>query len=295
MDGILLCMRYFLIDAFAEKPFEGNPAAVCVLDSTLTDATMAALAGEFALSETAFVLREGDAWHLRWFSPAMEITLCGHGTLATAWALHRLGLAKGEEIRFRTLACELGARFEGDYIELDFPSRAAKASPLPPRIGTALGLTAEPPWTGVNAGRNWLLDLGSAEAVRELRPDRAAVMALGTELHGIIVTGRGDARKGGAARKAESAAISSRFFAPEAGVFEDPVTGSAHCALAPYWAPILGTGRFLAYQASSRGGLLRVTLAGDRVCLAGRCALVAEGSIREEALRDAAPRGEASA
>lgn len=277
-------MRYFLIDAFAEEPFSGNPAAVCVLDSAISEATMVALAGEFALSETAFVAREDGAWRLRWFSPVMEIPLCGHGTLATARALRELGLAAEGEVRFRTRSGELVARFEGEYIELVFPARVAAAAPLPAGVSSALGLRERPLWTGVNAGRNWLIDLGSADAVRTLAPDRPAVMALGSELHGIIVTGRGDARPAGTTRDDGVVAISSRFFAPEAGVFEDPVTGSAHCALAPYWAPILGTGRFLAYQASKRGGLLRITLDGDRVRMGGRSAIVAEGTIRDGAV-----------
>jgi PhzF family phenazine biosynthesis protein len=273
-------LKYFLIDAFAAKPFAGNPAAVCVLEESLPDAKMAALAAEFGLSETAFVLREGGAWRLRWFSPAMEIPLCGHGTLATARALRELGLETGESVRFLTLAGELRARYEGEYIELDFPVRPATAAPLPPRIAEAIGLSEAPLWCGVNAGRNWLLDLGSAEAVAALAPDRGATMALADSLHGIIATGKGDARSRDARGEEGEAAISSRFFAPEAGVFEDPVTGSAHCALAPYWAPLLGEKRFLAYQASARGGLIRLTLSGERALMAGKSAVVAEGSLR---------------
>ncbi len=284
-------MKYFLIDAFSHEPFKGNPAAVCLLEQALPDAVMMSLAREFALSETAFVQRAGTGWRLRWFSPAMEIPLCGHGTLATARALRELGLAMGDTIRFDTMAGELGARFEGEWIELDFPARPAEARTPPTEIAEALGLRSEPRWTGVNAGRNWLLDLGSAEAVRDLSPEREKVMALGDRLHGIIVTGRGDARAAGAratgagsGREGEEAVISSRFFAPEAGVFEDPVTGSAHSALAPYWGPILGTTRFLAYQASARGGLLRITLDGGRVRMAGRSAIVATGEVRPDAI-----------
>ena len=271
-----MSLPWIMIDAFVDGPFSGNPAAVCILEEELVAGTMAAVAGEFALSETAFVKREGDAWRLRWFSPAMEIPLCGHGSLATARALRELGLETGEAARFLTLAGEVTASYEEEWIELDFPARPAKEAPLPAEVAAALGLSAQPRWAGVNAGRNWLVDLGSAEAVRDLAPDREAVMALGSSLHGIIVTGKGDAREGAAG---EEAAISSRFFAPEAGVFEDPVTGSAHCALAPYWAPRLGRDRFLAHQASRRGGLLRVTLDGARVRLAGRSAVVASGTI----------------
>jgi len=278
-------MRYFIVDAFTDRPFSGNPAAVCLPERELPVETMAALAREFALSETAFVLRENESWRLRWFSPAMEIPLAGHPTLAAARVMRELGLASEDVVRFRTQAGELRARFDGDTVELDFPARPATAAPLPPRVSEALGLNDAPEWSGVNAGRNWLVDLGSAEAVRRLAPDRGATMALADALHGIIVTGAGDARSAGGAPPDEPAAVSSRFFAPEAGVFEDPVTGSAHCALAPYWAPVLGTNEFLAYQASARGGLIRITLTGDRVRLAGGCAIVAEGEVRSEAIR----------
>lgn len=282
-------MRYYLIDAFSDRPFGGNPAAVCLLDRPLSDEAMAALAGEFALSETAFLLREAEGWRLRWFSPTMEIPLCGHGTLATARAVQEAGLAApGETLRFATRSGELRARLDGDWIELDFPARPAKETPLPDTIKRALGLRLPPRWTGMNAGRNWLLEVDSADEIRDLSPDRSLTMALAESLHGIIVTARGDARH----QEADGAAISSRFFAPEAGVFEDPVTGSAHCALAPYWAPLLGTDSFLAYQASKRGGLLRLRLAGERVFLAGRSALVAAGSLAVFRTNERAEDGE---
>lgn len=280
-------MRYFLVDAFCDRPFGGNPAAVCLCDAPPSEGLMRAVAAEFNLSETAFLLREGSAWRLRWFSPAMEIPLCGHGTLASARALLEAGLARrGETLAFETLSGLLEARLEGDWIELDFPARPAlEAEPFPGLL-EAMRLPEPPRWVGVNAGRNWLLELGSAEEVARLEPDRAAVMALGDRLHGVIVTASGDARRSGAAAAPATdgpetvlAAITSRFFAPEAGVFEDPVTGSAHCALAPHWAPRLGAGPWPARQASDRGGLLRVELRGGRVGLAGRTALVAEGRL----------------
>jgi PhzF family phenazine biosynthesis protein len=267
-------MRYFLVDAFADRAFAGNPAVVCLLDGPLPDPVMAGLAREMNLSETAFVIREGPDWRLRWFTPAIEIKLCGHATLATARALHETGLvpADGGPLRFRTLSGELVARRDGDWIELDFPALPAHAAALPAGMADALGLPEPPTWCGVNAHRNWLLDLGSAASVRALSPDRVKTMAL--DCHGIIVTGRGDGKHD----------FTSRFFAPEAGVFEDPVTGSAHVALAPYWSQQLGKGELLAYQASARGGLLRVRMAGERVRIAGRSVVVAEGRFRAEGL-----------
>jgi PhzF family phenazine biosynthesis protein len=272
-------MRYYLIDAFADRPFAGNPAVVCLLDRPLSDAAMAALAREMNLSETAFVTIESETGtgalaprRLRWFTPAMEIRLCGHATLATARALREAGVALGDELRFATLSGELAARFDGDWIELDFPALPATSFEAPKKILSALGLPKPPEWSGVNAHRNWLLDLGSAAAVRALEPDMQKTMEL--DCHGVIVTGRGDGDYD----------FSSRFFAPEAGVFEDPVTGSAHVALAPYWAQKLGKEGFLARQASARGGTLRVRMAGDRVRMAGKSVVVAQGRFETAAL-----------
>lgn len=267
-------MRYFLIDAFTDRAFTGNPAAVCFPETQLPDEVMAGVAREMNLSETAFVVSEGPDWHLRWFTPAIEIKLCGHATLATARALREIGLtpAHGSPLRFRTLSGELLARYDEEWIELDFPALPACPATLPVDMAYALGLREPPIWCGVNAHRNWLLDLGSAAAVRALTPDRAKTMAL--NCHGIIVTGRGDGKHD----------FTSRFFAPEAGIFEDPVTGSAHVALTPYWTQRLGKEECLAFQASARGGLLRVRLAGERVRIAGRSIVVAEGRLRTEAL-----------
>jgi len=261
-------MTYFIIDAFTDKAFAGNPAAVCLLEKPLTTELMASIAREMNLSETAFVLREGDAWRLRWFTPAVEVPLCGHGTLATARALHEAGLVTGDKVHFNSLSGDLAARYHGDWIELDFPSLPPTPAPVPEAVLDALKLNSAPHWTGVNAHRYWLLDLGSAAAVRAVTPDLAATMAL--DLPGIIVTGAGDA----------SYDFTSRFFAPADGIFEDPVTGSAHAALAPYWSSVLGKTDFVAYQASSRGGILRVRLAGDRVLIAGETVVVATGDLR---------------
>jgi PhzF family phenazine biosynthesis protein len=261
-------MTYFIIDAFTDKAFAGNPAAVCLLERPLTSELMASIAREMNLSETAFVLREGDAWRLRWFTPAVEVPLCGHGTLATARALHEAGLVTGDKVHFNSLSGELAARYQGDWIELDFPSLPPTPAPVPAAILTALRLDSAPRWTGINSHHYWLLDLGSAAAVRALTPDRTATMAI--DLPGIIVTGAGDAPYD----------FTSRFFAPADGIFEDPVTGSAQAALAPYWSNVLGKSDFVAYQASSRGGILKVRLAGDRVLIAGMTVVVATGDLR---------------
>jgi predicted PhzF superfamily epimerase YddE/YHI9 len=171
-------------------------------------------------------------------------------------------------VHFRSLSGDLAARYQGDWIELDFPSLPPTPAPVPEAVLDALKLDRAPRWTGVNAHRYWLLDLGSAAAVRALVPDRAATMVL--DLPGIVVTGAGDAPYD----------FTSRFFAPADGIFEDPVTGSAHAALTPYWSGMLSRTDFVAYQASSRGGILRVRLAGDRVLIAGRSVVVATGDLR---------------
>jgi len=260
-------MKYYIIDAFTDKAFAGNPAAVCLLQEPLADEVMASIAREMNLSETAFALLEGNAWRLRWFTPAVEVPLCGHGTLATARALREAGIVKGTEVYFRSLSGDLAARYHGDWIELDFPSLPPSAAPAPAAVLTALGLATPPRWTGVNAHHYWLLDLGSAAAVRTVFPDHEATMRL--DIPGIIVTGTGDAPYD----------FTSRFFAPADGIFEDPVTGSAHAALTPYWSGVLGKTNFLAYQASSRGGTLRVQLAGDRALIAGETVVVATGDM----------------
>lgn len=261
-------MKYYIVDAFTDKLFAGNPAAVCLLERPLADDVMASIAREMNLSETAFVLWESGAWRLRWFTPAVEVPLCGHGTLATARALREAGIVKGDEVFFRSLSGDLSARYRGEWIELDFPSLPPVSTPVPDGFLEALNIGIMPRWTGINTHRYWLLDLGSAAAVRAVAPDRAATMSL--DIPGIIVTGAGDAPYD----------FTSRFFAPADGIFEDPVTGSAHSALAPYWNDVLNKTDFLAFQASARGGLLKVRLAGDRVLITGQTVIVATGDLR---------------
>jgi PhzF family phenazine biosynthesis protein len=259
-------MKYWFIDAFTDEPFHGNPAVVCMLEKTLPDKIMAGIAKEMNLSETAFVAVEGDHFKLRWFTPKIEIKLCGHATLATARALRDLGIIKTPEIHFETLSGILTARYDNDWIELNFPVLPASESIPPEGLCNALGIATTPHWIGVNAHRNWIVDLGDENAVRALSPERSATMSL--PVHGIIATARASTKPYD---------FVSRFFAPEAGVFEDPVTGSSHCALTPYWAERLGKKELVAYQASERGGSLRVRLEGDRVCIAGRSVIIARG------------------
>ena len=261
-------MRLFQIDAFTDAPFGGNPAAVCMLDGTkVDDKWMQSVAAEMNLSETAFVERRDGDWSLRWFTPTVEIALCGHATLATAHAMLEEGiLSPGGTARFHTKSGLLSATHSGDLIELDFP--ATIAEPSAPPDGLIEALTMHP----IHVARtefDYLVELPSEDDVRSLAPDFAMLRRI--PVRGVIVTSRGTTR---------GFDFVSRFFAPASGLDEDPVTGSAHCALAPYWAPRLGKQRFTAYQASPRGGVLRVTLAGDRVLLAGRAVTVLRGELR---------------
>ncbi len=256
-----------VVDAFAEAPFAGNPAGVCRLAAWLPDPTLAAIASELNLSETAFLVPAGDAWKLRWFTPVVEVPLCGHATLASAHVLWQEELASpGQPICFLTRhSGELLAGREGDgAIVLDLPVDLVSAVPAPPGLEAALG--TRPLAVGRAAGTNLLAELASAEEVRSLTPDLAWVAGLDD---GLIVTARSDDAR---------FAIVSRYFAPRVGIPEDPVTGSAHCALAPWWAPRLGR-RFRAWQASARGGALTVEMRGERVLVGGRAVTVLSGEL----------------
>jgi PhzF family phenazine biosynthesis protein len=261
-------MRLFQIDAFADAPFTGNPAAVCLLDGASVDGTwMQNVAAEMNLSETAFVRRQGSDWSLRWFSPAIEIALCGHATLATAHALLEEGLlAAGGTANFHTMSGVLTAKQDGELIELDFP--ATVAEPSAPPDGLIEGLGTQPVRVSLNKF-DYLVEMANEDDVRSLTPDFAMLRRIA--VRGVIVTSRAST---------PGFDFVSRFFAPGSGIDEDPVTGSAHCSLAPYWAPRLRKTEFMAYQASPRGGVLRVRLAGDRVRLAGRAITVLRGELR---------------
>ena len=261
-----MSQRITVADAFTDVPFRGNPAAVCILDAPRDAAWMQRVAMEMNLSETAFLSREGDAWSLRWFTPAVEVDLCGHATLASAHVLWEEERApRSETLRFRTRSGLLAAAFREGRIELDFPATPAEASAIPGRLAQALG--AEPRWTG-RTRFDLLVELDSEATVRGLRPDFRAL----PEARGVIVTAR-------AASGAEGYDFVSRFFAPCAGIDEDPVTGSAHCALAPYWAERLGKTEMTGFQASARGGFVRVRAAGERVILGGAAVTVLRGEL----------------
>jgi PhzF family phenazine biosynthesis protein len=259
-------MRLLQIDAFTDKPFRGNPAAVCLLDSERDAQWMQSVAAEMNLAETAFLLPANGGYSLRWFSPIIEIDLCGHATLASAHALWEENAIPGTETaKFQTKSGVLTAkRVENGWIELDFP--ATPASPIDPPSGLFEALGVKSRYVG-KTRFDYLVEVDSADVVRKLQPDHAKVKKLA--VRGVIVTARGDGEFD----------FVSRFFAPGAGIEEDPVTGSAHCALAPYWSPILGKTEFLAYQASQRGGVLHVRLAGDRVKLRGRAITVLRGQL----------------
>lgn len=256
----------FHVDAFTDKPFAGNPAAVCLLPDWRPDVWLQAVAGEMNLAETAFLVRHADGFELRWFTPKVEVDLCGHATLASAHVLWRQGLVPTDQaIRFSTRSGILLALRRGDDIELDFPLMPEQPAAAPPGLAEALGVQAE------YVGRNqfdYLVEVASEAVLRGLAPDFKQLATL--PVRGIIVTSRSaDPRHD----------FVSRFFAPAAGIDEDPVTGSAHCCLADYWRKRLGQSVFIAYQASARGGVVKLRIAGARVFLGGRAVMVAQGEL----------------
>ncbi|MFM4995256.1 PhzF family phenazine biosynthesis protein [Aeromonas sanarellii] len=257
--------RLYHVNAFSHHPFGGNPAVV-VLGETRPDAELQAMAAEFNLSESAFLTRLGEGHYgLRWFTPQVEVDLCGHGTLAAAHVLWQTGEVPGElPIRFATRSGELLARREGEWIWLDFPRIAPAPLELDPAYGAALGCQ---PVHSFTAGAKFLLELGSEEAVRALTPDFHALRALPGR--GLMVT---------APSSDPDHDFVSRYFAPWVGVDEDPVTGSNHCALVPFWAERLGKMRLKARQISARGGELRLILQGERVLMAGRALTLWQGA-----------------
>jgi predicted PhzF superfamily epimerase YddE/YHI9 len=260
-------LRIVQVDAFTDRPFAGNPAAVCVLPAARPGEWMQHVAREMNLSETAFLVKRPDgSWDLRWFTPAVEVDLCGHATLASAHVLWESGiLAASEQARFHTRSGLLTADRDGAFIDLDFPAKPVRAEGAPPGLDAALG--AEICHFGMSHF-DALVEVSSEEIVRRLQPDIARLKSI--PVRGVIVTARASSTE---------YAIASRFFAPGAGVDEDPVTGSAHCALAPYWAAKLGRDDFMAHQASARGGMIRIGLRGDRVRLGGQAVTVMTGDL----------------
>jgi PhzF family phenazine biosynthesis protein len=258
----------FQVDAFTAEPFKGNPAGVCLLSKPAEPSWMKSIAAEMNLAETAFPLPEGDSFRLRWFTPAVEVRLCGHATLATAHILWEEGvLAPTEEARFETLSGRLTARRDGDLIELDFPSRPVQPK-LPAWIDSVVGVLGfKPLFVGMSA-EDILIEAADEGTVRSVEPDFALLRSL--PARGVIVTSRS---------ADPQFDFVSRFFAPAVGVSEDPVTGSSHCVLTPFWAQRLGKASMTAYQASARGGVLYVRLDNDRVRIAGRAVTVIRGQL----------------
>lgn len=257
------------IDAFTEHPFGGNPAAVCLLDAAADAAWMQRVAAEMNLAETAFVVPAGDRFGLRWFTPTVEVALCGHATLASAHALWQVGrVAPGIRIAFETLSGTLTAERDGDRIAIELPSRPAVAATLPPGLVDALGAAPVSVWetTPGKAHGNMLAEFAHEAEVRALAP---RFERLRRYEFGVIVTAPGSGRHD----------FVSRYFAAPYGIDEDPVTGSAHCTLAPFWAERLGKTRLVAWQASARGGELHVALLGDRVRLSGHAVTVLTGDL----------------
>ncbi|WNJ98971.1 PhzF family phenazine biosynthesis protein [Thalassospiraceae bacterium LMO-JJ14] len=253
----------YQLDAFTDRPFGGNPAAVCPLDEWLPDDVMQSIALENNLSETAFYVPEGNGFRLRWFTPEIEVDLCGHATLATgALILEKLDTAR-EEVAFETRSGTLGVRRNGDMLVMDFPALAASDAPVPDGLEEALGAS---PVRFLRAVKNMAVFEKEAD-VLAIRPDFDFIKQM--DGMGLIITAPGD-----------SSDCASRYFAPHAGINEDPVTGSAHCTIVPYWADILGKDTIHARQVSARSGDLYCRMSGARVEIGGKARLVVEGTFR---------------
>ena len=259
-----MAIDIYQVDAFTEKPFGGNPAAVCIMPGPAQPAWMQKVAQEMNLSETAFLYREKDGYELRWFTPTVEVEICGHATLASAHILWETGrVGRGEVIEFYTLSGVLTAAMSGGSIELDFPSEPEQEAKAPPKLTESLGI--RPVYTGRNRF-DYLVEAESAKEVRDIKPD---FELLGTiPVRGVIVTSVSDLPEYD---------FVSRFFGPASGIDEDPATGSAYCCLGPYWEKKLGKSEFTAYQASERGGVIGVRVKGERVILKGRAVTVFKG------------------
>ncbi len=262
------------VDAFTERPFAGNPAAVCLLSSERDDRWLVGVAAEMNLSETAFLVPEPDGWRLRWFTPTLEVDLCGHATLASAHVLWETGRAPADAtLRFRTRSGDLFASLEDGAIALDFPAEPAEDIAPPEGLLSALGLESDSSARNVARSRlDYLVELDGEGAVRALDPDFRALEAATQPARGVIATAASDL---GAPQD-----FVSRYFAPAAGIDEDPVTGSAHCTLGPYWATRLGRNPLRGRQVSARGGAVGVRICGGgRVRLSGTAVTIARGTL----------------
>jgi len=255
-------IRIYQVDAFSSQVFAGNPAAICPLEEWLPDDQMQAIASENNLSETAFFVREDEGYRLRWFTPVVEVDLCGHATLATAFIVLNQLTPSANSVRFQTKSGTLVVNREGDLFSMDFPSRPPAESEAHPKLVDALGGKPEQ----VLAARDYLVVYASEEEVRKLEPNMQSLSEV--DKFAVIVTAPG-----------KDVDFVSRFFAPAKGVPEDPVTGSAHCTLIPYWSQRLGKKKLHAYQVSKRGGELWCEHRGERVTMSGKGALFMEGTI----------------
>ncbi len=256
---------FFQVDAFTDRPFHGNPAAVFVLPEAQNEAWMQDIAAEINLSETAFLHLKDKRYTLRWFTPLHEVDLCGHATLASAHILWQTGILKADqEAHFDTRSGALSARRIDQWIELDFPTEPAQEIVAPPPLNQALGVSAQ--YIGANR-MDILVEVDSEKTLRALAPDFALLETLKTR--GIIVTSRSNTK---------DFDFISRFFAPRSGIKEDSVTGSAHCCLGPFWQARLGKNELIAYQASARGGIVKLRVAGPRVYIRGQAVTVFSGA-----------------
>ncbi len=262
-----MTLPLFHVDAFTSEPFGGNPAAVCLLPNARDDEWMQRVAAEMNLSETAFLVRRADGFDLRWFTPSVEVDLCGHATLASAHALWQTGaLPPGQIARFHTRSGVLTAERQGEWIELDFPATQAQTAAPPAGLIAALG-GVTPLYVG-KSRFDYVVEAQDEDEVRNARPDFAALRTL--PVRGVMITSRATT---------PGWDFVTRFFAPGSGIDEDPVTGSAHCCLTPYWSRVFGRTELVARQLSARGGTLRLTLDGDRVKLRGQAVTVLRGEL----------------
>jgi predicted PhzF superfamily epimerase YddE/YHI9 len=259
-------IRIVTVDAFTDVAFAGNPAAVCILQQPRPEEWMRNVAREMNLAETAFLLPQDDGYDLRWLTPSVEVDLCGHATVASAHVLWQDGhLPAGEQARFHTRSGLLTADRRGDWIELDFPVKIATVSEPPPELLPALGVEA------LAVAKNvfdYLVEVESEEILRGMSPDHSTLRKI--PVRGVIVTARSST---------PGFDFISRFFAPGSGIDEDPATGSSHTALGPYWGGKLGKSEMTGYQASARGGVVRVRLNGDRIILGGQAVTVMQAQL----------------
>lgn len=254
-------LKIYQVDSFTDKPFSGNPAGVCILPSPVDEDWMQKVAAEMNLSETAFLSKEGNGFNLRWFTPTVEVDLCGHATLASAHILWREKyLSEDQEATFFTKSGILSAKKSNDWIELNFPIESENTILPPEGLLEALGVNAK--YVGMNRF-DYIVEIESEKVVRSLEPDFTSLNKFTGR--GVIVTSLSDTKEFD---------FVSRFFAPAVGIPEDPVTGSAHCCLGPYWMNRLGKSEFVAYQASARGGIVKVRVEGNRVILGGQAVTV---------------------